>query len=196
MSNKIQISFNKSVEIIQDVACESPRNDEGKLGFMVSLNHRRYNLPKECKSFSFDSCTSMADANKKLVKQHKAVVILPVYMYDHSGLVFSTTPFSCPWDSRQCGFIFTTKEKIKEQLGVKKVTQKILDHVKLILAGEIESYSAYMAGETYGYIMYDENGIETDSCWGFLGSDFKTNGLIDNLGLNDEEKESFLSKVA
>lgn len=49
----------------------------------------------------------------ELVKKY--VVILPVYLYDHSYLSISTTKFSCQWDSGQVGWIYATKEKfIKE----------------------------------------------------------------------------------
>lgn len=43
--------------------------------------------------------------------------ILPVYMYDHSGLTINTTGFSCPWDSGLLGWIYASHDKIKEEFG-------------------------------------------------------------------------------
>ncbi len=45
----------------------------------------------------------------------KKFIALKVYMLDHSGLRFSTSGFSCPWDSGQIGYIYTTKEKVKKE---------------------------------------------------------------------------------
>ncbi len=36
-------------------------------------------------------------------------VVLPVYMYDHSGITISTTPFRSKWDSGKLGFIYSSK---------------------------------------------------------------------------------------
>ena len=43
------------------------------------------------------------------------LVYLPVYLYDHSGLVLQTTPFSCPWDSGHVGIIYTTLEECRKE---------------------------------------------------------------------------------
>ncbi|SNS23209.1 hypothetical protein SAMN05446037_1006135 [Anaerovirgula multivorans] len=44
-------------------------------------------------------------------------VILPLYLYDHSGITMSSSPFSCQWDSVQVGWIFCTKERFREETG-------------------------------------------------------------------------------
>jgi len=38
--------------------------------------------------------------------------ILPMYMYNHSGITISTTPFSCRWDSGQIGWVFISQNNI------------------------------------------------------------------------------------
>ena len=68
--------------------------------------------------------------------------ILPVYMYDHSGITLSTGPFSCPWDSGQVGFIYVTKEKCdKEQVDFAKAE----DYLK----GEIATLDQYVTGDIW-----------------------------------------------
>ena len=44
-------------------------------------------------------------------------VILPLYLFDHSGISISTGSFHDPWDSGQVGFIYASKEKAKEGWG-------------------------------------------------------------------------------
>ena len=41
--------------------------------------------------------------------------ILPLYLYDHSGLSMNTSGFSCPWDSGQVGWIYCNNEKALRQ---------------------------------------------------------------------------------
>ena len=41
---------------------------------------------------------------------------LPLYLYDHSGLTLATTPFSCPWDSGQVGWVLIERKDFN-QLG-------------------------------------------------------------------------------
>jgi hypothetical protein len=42
------------------------------------------------------------------------VCIKDLYLYDHSGITISTSPFSCGWDSGQVGFIYLTRQKCEE----------------------------------------------------------------------------------
>jgi hypothetical protein len=47
----------------------------------------------------------------------KSDCILPVYLYDHSGLTINTTGFTCPWDSGQIGWIYASHEQVKAEYG-------------------------------------------------------------------------------
>lgn len=44
-------------------------------------------------------------------------VLLPIYVYQHSGTSMSTTPFSCEWDSGQAGFIYASKQRFLDETG-------------------------------------------------------------------------------
>ena len=52
-----------------------------------------------------------------LVRATDQYVILPLYLYDHSGITISTRPFSCPWDSGQVGWIYASKDTFREMTG-------------------------------------------------------------------------------
>ena len=50
------------------------------------------------------------------------------------------------------------------------------------LEEEVMYYDCYLKGEVYGFIVETNDEMEeVDSCWGFYGSDFKKNGLLDTL---------------
>jgi hypothetical protein len=90
---------------------------------------------------------------RKYVEKHFHV--LPLYLYDHSGITMSTSRFSCPWDSGQVGFIYAPME-CDEYPDMEKG-----------LVGEVETYDKYMRGDFCGYRIKDEHGNELDSCWDF-----------------------------
>lgn len=96
-------------------------------------------------------------------------VILPLYLYDHSGITISTGPFSCPWDSNQVGFIYATPEMIRKCYEVKRITKAIRTKVEECMQAEVTIYDQFLTGDVYGFRIEDERGEDLDSCWGFYG---------------------------
>ena len=94
-------------------------------------------------------------------------VVLPMYLYDHSGITMSVNEFSCPWDSGQVGFIYMTTEKIKEEFSGDE------DKAKACLLSEVKEYDQYLTNDVWGYrIIEDQTDEEMESCWGFFGEDY------------------------
>ncbi|MBE3585396.1 MAG: hypothetical protein IMW94_04390 [Thermoanaerobacter sp.] len=139
-----------------------------------------------------DRVERMTPEQRERVVRENAI-ILPLYLYDHSGLAMNTTGFSCPWDSGQVGWIYVTKEKVREWFGVKRVTRKVRDRAVAVLEAEVKEYSQWLKGDTYGYILEDAEGNVIDSCWGFFGTDWQENGMADEI---PAEYRRLLKKVA
>ena len=99
----------------------------------------------------------------------KGFVVLPVYLYDHSGLAMSTTDFNDRWDSGQVGIIFVSHEKIKEEYEVDSIDPVLHLQVEERLKGEVAEYDAYLRGECYCFELY-EDGELLHSCGGFTGT--------------------------
>lgn len=167
-----------TLQVIHDSNASSPREDDN-LGTMVCF-HNRYNLGDKhgYSTNDFDGWESMKAA---LIREHDAAIILPLYLYDHSGITMRTTPFGCPWDSGQVGFIYISKAKIRKEYSVKKINKALLERVTGYLVAEVKVYDEYLTGEIYGFKEIDKEGKEVDSCWGFYGSDPKENGMLDNI---------------
>lgn len=104
-------------------------------------------------------------------KKLRGAVILPLYLYDHSGITMNTTGFSCPWDSGQVGFIYTTRDKIRKWFGKRKTTPELLEKARESLVSEVKTYDKYLCGESYGFRIY-KNDEEIDSCWGYDDIDY------------------------
>lgn len=160
--------------IENDTDATSPRNWDN-LG-KIFTQHRRYD-------FSDNGATNV---NPKSFKG----VILPVYMYDHSGIRLSTSPFGCKWDSGQLGIIYCDADKIRKEFNCKLITKKIRAKVEAILKAEIKALDDYVTGNVWGYNLYNDNGESIESCWGYFGDPNKDmqKMILDNCGadLNTE----------
>ncbi len=97
----------------------------------------------------------------------KTHCILPLYLFDHSGITMNTTGFSCPWDSGQVGWIYASKDAIQAEYGGKDLTPEIREKAEKLLRGEVEYYDHYLRGDCYGFQLY-KGEEEIDSCWGFI----------------------------
>lgn len=164
-----------------DNHADSPR-DWDNLGTMICF-HNRYDLG-DSHGYSSDDYSSWEQMEKDLIKKENTAVILPLYLYNHSRISISTKPFSCRWDSGQVGFILVSKEKALEEIGGKIVTAKLKQKIEKQLEGEVETYAQFLEGDVYGFCIEDEDGNHIDSCYGFYGSDFATNGMLDYINYN------------
>jgi len=87
----------------------------------------------------------------------------------------SVRSFNDPWDSGQVGYIYATKEHIKKEYGVKRISKQLKAKVREILSAEIEEFSQYLNGEVYGFVHSKLEKCDHDhthkehinSCWGF-----------------------------
>ncbi len=154
-----------TIEIYRDEDARSPREDCG-FGTML-CSHRRYVLG--------DVQIKCQDDLNKILKR-KDVKYLPLYLYDHSGITMSTTPFSCPWDSGQVGIIYATHEDICKEFGPKgralvHISKRAVSSAFKLMRQEVKVYDAFLKGEVYGYEVKDPDGEVIDSCWGFICPD-------------------------
>ena len=184
---------NKVLRIFRDENPESPREWDN-LG-KIAYKHKDYTIGEEEINEPIEWLEEKLNLNQKEVYTDdrlkeleeiffKKFIALPLYLLDHSGLSISTTPFSCAWDSGKVGYIYLTKEKLKEEKLNKENALKCLE-------GEIKTLNQYLLGEVYGFNVIEEikvkvikkypNGkiIETTeteekdwfSCWGYFGNE-------------------------
>lgn len=148
---------NRDIEIHYDDNAESPREWDNITEFHCS--HKRYTTGD--KNFNYRHGQDCIDVAKQAKKQGD--IVLPLYLYDHSGITISLSPFSCPWDSGQVGFVIIRREKMLKEFGYKKFTKSLKDKAHKIAQGEVETYDKYLRNEVYGFVVDDYK----DSCWGF-----------------------------
>lgn len=158
------------LKVLQDQEPLNPRTDWDNLGTMA-LFHKRYTLGDEGHGLYTSDFEGWEEMEDHLYRKCDAAVVLPVYMYDHSGITIQTRPFSCGWDSGQVGFIFMSNAKAREAWGVKRISKKLLGKITEALECEVKVYDQYLTGDVWGYVVETEDGEHVDSCWGFFGEE-------------------------
>jgi hypothetical protein len=172
------------IKIENDEYPSNPRTDWDNGSIMV-CQHNRYSLGDEKHGVDLSDCNSWADVKQAIIDQKNPIVILPLYLYDHSGITMNTTGFSCNWDSGQVGFIFVDEAKATEIGWTKeyaetlakgddekykgKTREEILTN---FMISDVEIYDNYLTGNVYRFEVY--------GCGGFYGDDHEESGLLDH----------------
>jgi len=150
--------------------------DCDNLGTMV-CKHRRYALGD-----SQDPST--IPANDELALK------LQLYLLDHGGLTIRVDPSgfqACDpqgWDWGQVGVIYVTKARVVEEYG--DLSAESIKRAREVLISEVDTYDQYLRGDVYGFVIERkcpqcEVYSHEDSCYGFYGSDVRTNGILEHL---------------
>lgn len=178
-------------KIEHDQDAENPRENDCNLAVMACV-HGRYQLgDREAEQALRDLVMDHPDFDEsvhdtsRLPDLHQSAqnlgifgAVLPLYLYDHSGITMATTPFSCPFDSGQVGFVYMLPDVIAENFGIgEDATEKAFAALK----SEVAEYDAYIRGDATCYVVEDDDGEVLDSCGGFYGYDVEENGMLEHL---------------
>ena len=155
------------IKIEQDCDAENPREWDN-VGTIICF-HGRYNLGDKHNLIS-SQFNGWNELHEYIVEILKAAIILPLFLYDHSGLRIKVGSFQgllpqghAEFDSGQVGFIYVTEKKARIEWG-----NEWKEKSEAYLAGEVKDYDTYLRGDVWGYVITkDEENI--DSCWGHYG---------------------------
>jgi len=188
MDNPIKAKEYKgyAIKVFYDEDFSSSECLEDILGRLV-CSHRKYNLGNErARNTGLYSSWEEWLEEEVLKPNKRQVVYLPLYLYDHSGITMSTTPFECRWDSGQVGYIYATKDEIRKRYNVKRCTKKVVEDVLVDFRTTIKEYDSYLRGDVYGFEITKPGDDEViDSIWGYVGDmDYvisEAEGIIDEI---------------
>lgn len=159
------------LKILPDHDPLDPRRDFDNLGTMVCY-HKRYKIGDEQRDW------------REVDREGR--VILPVYMYDHSGVTIRTKPFRSRWDSGQLGVIYIDHEIIEEVKG--DLSDESREWARDVLRGEVHQVDLYLRGQVWGFVVKEtcehcghELDEVVDSCWGHYGEDLEETGIRFNI---------------
>lgn len=172
-----------TLKIIRDVTSNpNPREHNDNLGTMYCF-HGRYRLGDETKLDDPEKFNDWFRHNEDNI-----FCMLPLYLYDHSGICMSTVDFNDPWDSRQIGLIICTKEDL-EKHGLTDMSKAEIEE-KLIQ--EVKEYSNYLEGNDFLYFftILDDRDHVIDS--GFDYKNEKLKDMLNKMSKDVDKKYGFL----
>lgn len=166
----------KVLKVVYDEYPESPREWDNLSTFVTE--ERDYISPDENPEYSFEDLLEEVCTSKYIWSY--------VAKYEHSSVRYfrTTATHLNEWDTYVCGIMYVSKEDVRKEYGVKRISKKLLDKIFGIFDGELEEYTNYANGEVYAYHLYEMNGEEVDSCFGFYGGD---NDVLDYLGYRESD---------
>lgn len=169
-------SSKKIIDFAKTAYSTDFKYDKSKNGYVIfdraskSSDYREYDFIEGNEhQIDDDLAYALLDAmmpDELLKLAHEFNLILPIYLYDHSGLSINTTGFSCKWDSGKVGYIYVSHKDIESKYG--NLSEESIERAKSCLMAEVKEYGSYLCGDCYGFRLL-EKGEEIDSCWGFIG---------------------------
>ena len=101
-------------------------------------------------------------------------LVFRLFVYIHSGTYLSLRSWygrlpqgHAEFDSGQCGVVIVRRKSFLAEWGGKKWTKKLRDKAEEVAKQEVETFTSYVNGSVYGYIIDDGE----DSCYGYYDDD-------------------------
>ena len=155
------------LELVPDDNPLNPREDDN-LCKILSL-HKNYSGDKHnYKTYDYDNLEELIAAIKK---GEDACVIVPLYFYEHGGIIVRTSPFNDRFDSGAFGFAVVSKQAIRKTYNLKRVSAKSIQLARGIIEIEVEMYSQYINGDIYGFKVIDNDGCVLEDGYGYYNSE-------------------------
>lgn len=183
MSDIVETRYNsenkQTLKIIYDDDAQNPRKCFDTLCTILSSDDR----------FA-DVHIKSREELEKWKSDNPIVLEFPLYAYEHSNVSLSISddyPFNDKWDAGQIGIIVVTRNSMKDLMDYSNLTKKRAENLTKLVESEIEIFNDYLNGNVYGFELLEtkkcnlnhEHYELIDSCWGFYGHDFETNGISD-----------------
>lgn len=152
---------NYTVNIEYDAWAESPREWDN-VGTMY-CSHRSYTLGDE--QFDTDDFSDWASVDNYLRIERNAIIVLPLGLYDHSGITMYIGDTHDRWDGGQVGFIYCTQADIdREWDGDRKKAEAYL-------RSEVATYDQYLRGDVYNVTITSAGNDDIEQCGSIYGAE-------------------------
>ena len=204
----------RTVKVFYDYNAVNPRADTDTKSKIILLKHRarkNWEIADEMEddergmleSIALDlgelSQSEIYNATDEELEAHikKYAVMLPIYIYEHSGFAFRTAQ-TTPSSGARAGIIYEARADDD------KYDEAILEGMR----GEVKLLEVWANGEVYGFKVMEQQVIEqdgrtftdnapveVDACWGFYGSDHEESGLATALADNNPELVPMLKDI-
>lgn len=180
------------LKVEYDDWAESPREWDN----LCTIFSQRGNWDIGDKGFSYPKDEAPNKYEEYKERQERGeIFMVPIYVYEHSGMTISLSSFGDPWDSGVGAFIFVEKKKVFAELdGVTEENWR--QKAYKAMEQEVDIYDQYIRGEVYGWYIEKAEEIKhkrksdgktwtsiewehEDGCGGYYG-DPEESGLFDD----------------
>jgi hypothetical protein len=185
MNEELDIQLKEGIkfEIEEDINPFDPREDVDSIWNRFICFHGKYDLGDD-NDYDQDDYGSWSELQEAIEKREKPIALIPMYLYDHSGLRISGTPFGCEWDSGQIGFAYASVKTI-DSCGYSRLKEESWNdfskRIEADLYKDIDQYDLYISGQVYALTVRNKEDEVIESIGGFYGSDWEKNGIMDYL---------------
>ena len=111
------------------------------------------------------------------LKKSDIAIAYPITKYEHGSISLSLG-YKQGWDYGVVGFVYVTKETLREEYGVDRITKSIIERAKNCLQSELDMLTAWLNGDCYGWQIKEyaltDDGLDwkevdvLDACWGYF----------------------------
>lgn len=208
MENKeYELEQDRVLKIYRDNNAESP-DDWKNTDIFLIYDHRQFTVKR--KGFDPEDIAEWYQASFRTL-DYDGYYVFPVAAYIHSGIVLNLTNSlnRQGWDTSVRGFIIVNKinddqVRVSEEKA-KEYAEGLIETWNQYLSGDVWGFRVFKKVKYYKiskdnlYEISSEGRYsidliqftniaeeiieleEEDSCWGFYGSDIKTNGILDHV---------------
>ena len=124
------------------------------------------------------------------LKKSEIAIAYPITKYEH-GEIFLQLGYKRGWDYTVSGFVYVTKETLRKEYGVTRITKSVIARAESCLQSELNMLTGWLNGECYGWQIKEsaltDDGLDweevdtLDNCWGYLDRDYAFDSMKDAL---------------
>ena len=128
------------------------------------------------------------------LKKSEIAITYPITKYEHGpGSISLSLGYKSGWDYTVSGFVYVTKETLRKEYGVKRITKSIIERATNCLQSELDMLTRWVNGGCYGWQIkeyaLDDDGLDweevdtLDACWGYFDKEQALDDMQDMLKL-------------
>jgi len=146
----------------------TPPSDWDQLGTLVAMPSlwREYRFAERVADS--EECDAIERGGFRLLARYlrmtRGEIAVPFDYFEHGPQ--GTLRMAPMKEQSPSGYIYTTAERVRELCGEAPERQE-LDLIRASLIAELGDWRSYIEGRVIGFIVYDAEGNNVESCWGF-----------------------------
>ncbi len=125
------------------------------------------------------------------LKKSDIAIAYPITAHTIGGEISLSLGYKSGWGYDVVGFIYITKETLRKEYGVKRITSITQQRAKNCLQDELDMLTAWLNGDCYGWQIKEytltDDGLDwkevgiLDDCWGYFDKEHAIDDMKDML---------------